>query len=84
MLKKFLQTHLGMQEFHACTFIKLTTMTEESSSAQIPKIWQPPQNSKYQKSDMNQLPYWGPTNINYNCTKFSDHGDLVTRIYAPL
>jgi hypothetical protein len=59
-------------------------MTEESSGAQIPKIWQPPQNSKCQKSDMNQLPYWGPTNINYNCTKFSDHGDQATRICAPL
>jgi hypothetical protein len=56
-------------------------MTEESSGAQIPKIWQPPQNSKYQKSDMIQL---SSTNINYSYTKFCDHGDLATRIYAPL
>ena len=47
--------------------MKLTTMTEESSGAQIPKIWQPPQNSKYQKSDMIQL---SSTNINYSYTKF--------------
>lgn len=33
----------------------------------------PPQNSKHPKGDVNQVPYWRPTNLRHHCTKFTCH-----------
>lgn len=33
---------------------------------------------------MKKVPYGGPTNNRHHCIKFSCHGDLVSRICAPL
>ena len=41
-------------------------------------------NSRHQKGDMKQIPYWGPTNIRRHHIKFSHPGDLVPGISAPL
>jgi len=30
-------------------------------------------NSKHHKGNMNQTPYWGPTNLRHHCTKFTYH-----------
>ena len=42
-----------------------------------------PQNSKCQKSNTQQVPYWGLTNIGRYCTKFIRHGELGSGICAP-
>jgi hypothetical protein len=34
----------------------------------------PPQNASRQKADMQQVPYWGPTNIRRHRTKLSRPG----------
>jgi len=36
----------------------------------FPKIWEPPQNSRRQKGDMQQIPHWGPISIRYRGTKY--------------
>ena len=49
----------------------------------FPKIKQQPQNFRYKKVDIKQVPYLGPTDIRCYCTKFSDLGDEMPGIYAP-
>ena len=34
-------------------------------------------NSRHQKADMKQVPYWEPINIRHHPTKFSHLGDVV-------
>ena len=41
-------------------------------------------NFRWQNDDMNDVPYLGFSNIRYHHPKFSQHGDLVPRICAPL
>jgi hypothetical protein len=40
-------------------------------------VLEPSQNFRRKKGDIKQIPYWGPTNIRRQCTKFSCHkGDM--------
>ena len=55
-----------------------------SGVQQFSKIYEPSQNSKRQKCDMKQFPYWEPTNIRRPRTQFSRHGELQPKVYAPL
>ena len=48
------------------------------------KTYKPLQNSRRQKGEVKQFPYWGPTNVRCHNTKFSRHCDLETGICAPL
>ena len=34
-------------------------------------------NSKHQKGNMNQAPYWGPTNLRHHCTKSTYHSHSI-------
>ena len=44
----------------------------------------PPQSSRYQKADMRQVPYYGPTNIRHHHIKFSHLGYVnLWPIYSP-
>jgi hypothetical protein len=50
----------------------------------FPKICKSPENSGNEKGDMEQVPYWGPTNITSHSTRFCGHGGLAAGICAPL
>jgi hypothetical protein len=45
-------------------------------------IYKVPQNSKCQKGNTKQVPYWGLTNIWRYCTKFIRHGYMGSEICA--
>jgi hypothetical protein len=46
------------------------------------KTWTFSQNSIPQKSDIKQVPYWGPTNNKHQCAQFSIPGALDPVFYA--
>jgi predicted metal-dependent hydrolase len=48
------------------------------------KIYEPPQNSRRQKSDTNLVPCWGSQNITRHRTNFRCHGNMAPRICEPL
>jgi hypothetical protein len=50
----------------------------------FPKIYVPPQNSRCQKHDIKQVPYWGCTNTMHPCTKFSHYSDPSHRVCTPM
>jgi hypothetical protein len=50
----------------------------------FPKISEPPQNSRFRKGEMKEVPYKGPINIMCSHTKFNRHGDLAHGSCAPL
>ena len=41
-------------------------------------------NSRRQKYDMKQVPYWGSSNIRSGVTKFSRPGEMAPGIFAPM
>lgn len=70
-------------QIHLCISNKLhTKIGSRPGLCQFTKqIWQPPQNSRYQIGDMEQIPHCGFTNIRYHRAKFSF---LVPGICTPL
>ena len=50
----------------------------------FPKIYKPSQNSRRQKTDMEQGPYWGPKQIRRHRIKFSRPGEMTLEICAAL
>jgi len=50
----------------------------------FPNVYEPSQNSRPQKCDMNEVSNSGSTNVRRYRTKFSHHGDLAPGICAPL
>jgi hypothetical protein len=62
----------------------ITTFTFLQGCKYFPNIYEPSQNSRPQKFDMEEVSNSGSTNVRRYPTKFSHHGDLAPGIYAPL
>jgi len=59
-------------------YLKVQSCTNCAKSGTCLKI------SRRQKSDIEKIPYWAPTNIRRHRTKFSRHGALAPGIRIPL
>jgi hypothetical protein len=56
----------------------------EQGCANVPKMQTPPQNTRCQMGDMQQVRYWRPKNIGCHCTKFNRSGELKCGIFSHL
>jgi hypothetical protein len=77
-----MQSNVAYTCMHMCMYVFMYAWIQQYKNFQ--KIQKPPQNSRYQKDDKKQVPFWGSTNIRYHHTKFSYHSDLAPSNCAPL
>lgn len=64
-----------MYSIPACMYVCMNVWIQECKN--FPKIQKPSQNSRCQKDDINQVPFWGSTNTRHHHTKFSYHSTLA-------
>jgi len=57
------------------------TLTNTHGCTGILKTQKPPQNSRCQKGDMQQVPFWWSTNSRRHHTKLSSYGDITQNPY---
>jgi hypothetical protein len=60
-----------------------TTVIHTHGCTDFYKKQEPPQNSRCQKGDMKQVPFWGSTNSRHHHTKLSSHSDRPQDMYIP-